>query len=248
MSTAAARDVLAERQRQISVEGWAPEHDDKYSERQLAYAAACYAAESPQLNEVVWPWPSHWWKPTTYRRNLVKAGALILAEIERLDRIAARPTDEATIGGIIPHGCGYPYCGGTAPECATCGKRKAEPATADDEVLLPHWLQAPADEPPPKDFRRLDATAHSSNVARAAFLAYGGKAFDWDTRSEAHISDWTRVVNAVLTADRAERKPVAWRQWSTKWQDWDYQTDPASLRSDCAKEPLYAAPVDGSAA
>jgi hypothetical protein len=29
-----------------------------------------------------------WWKPTNRRRDLVKAGALILAEIERLDRAA----------------------------------------------------------------------------------------------------------------------------------------------------------------
>lgn len=35
-----------------------------------------------------WPWHRVWWKPSTRRRNLVKAGALILAEIERLDRAA----------------------------------------------------------------------------------------------------------------------------------------------------------------
>ena len=34
----------------------------------------------------LWPWLSSWWKPSTNRRDLVKAGALILAEIERLDR------------------------------------------------------------------------------------------------------------------------------------------------------------------
>jgi len=36
-----------------------------------------------------WPWNAGWWKPSDRRRNLVKAGALILAEIERLDRLAA---------------------------------------------------------------------------------------------------------------------------------------------------------------
>lgn len=30
-----------------------------------------------------------WWKPKDRRRNLVKAGALIVAEIERLDRLAS---------------------------------------------------------------------------------------------------------------------------------------------------------------
>lgn len=37
----------------------------------------------------VWPWDESWWKPTNRRRDLVKAGALILAEIERLDRAEA---------------------------------------------------------------------------------------------------------------------------------------------------------------
>lgn len=40
-----------------------------------------------------WPWPSKWWKPKSQRRDLVRAGALILAEIERLDR--QQPNTEA---------------------------------------------------------------------------------------------------------------------------------------------------------
>jgi len=42
----------------------------------------------------VWTWERAWWKPTTRRRDLVKAGALILAEIERLDRAAAPQPEE----------------------------------------------------------------------------------------------------------------------------------------------------------
>ena len=95
--SAAARDVLAERQRQVSAEGWTPEHDDKYFANELARAAACYAvcSETKWSSHVpqMWPFNRSWWKPTTERRNLVKAGALILAEIERLDR-AASPTKE----------------------------------------------------------------------------------------------------------------------------------------------------------
>jgi hypothetical protein len=34
-----------------------------------------------------WPWAPELWKPANARRDLVKAGALILAEIERLDRL-----------------------------------------------------------------------------------------------------------------------------------------------------------------
>lgn len=91
--TNAARDVLAERQRQISVEGWTPAHDDQYTLGQLASAAGCYAmftqAYPPGDPVDFWPWARTWWKPSAGpRRNLVKAGALILAEIERLDRAA----------------------------------------------------------------------------------------------------------------------------------------------------------------
>lgn len=89
--TPAANDVLAERLRQISAEGWAPEHDDEYQYCEMAVAAACYimADDDPRAGvPELWPWPSEWWKPTNVRRDLVKAGALILAEIERLDRAA----------------------------------------------------------------------------------------------------------------------------------------------------------------
>ena len=96
--THAARDVLAERQRQIEVEGWTPENDDAYQSGDIADAAACYAMTSPRMRgdgsaPFDWPWGGGWWKPTDRRRNLVKAGALILAEIERLDRwgFGARP-------------------------------------------------------------------------------------------------------------------------------------------------------------
>jgi hypothetical protein len=40
--------------------------------------------------EWLWPWSVQWWKPKDRRRDLVRAGALIVAEIERLDRAAAR--------------------------------------------------------------------------------------------------------------------------------------------------------------
>ena len=90
--TNAARDVLAERHRQVTAEGWTPERDDKYTKRELAYAASNYAVSELKHGDppITWPWDKRWWKPTTPRRNLVKAGALILAEIERLDRAAAR--------------------------------------------------------------------------------------------------------------------------------------------------------------
>lgn len=91
-------DVQAERRRQITAEEWTPEHDDGHSHGQMARAAACYAlagSSAPNdgtaalLVSLAWPWDEQWWKPSTARRDLVKACALALAEIERLDRAAA---------------------------------------------------------------------------------------------------------------------------------------------------------------
>lgn len=98
--TDAAREVLAERKRQVEVEGWTTAHDDGANDvAAMADAAACYAMHAGQMlagaystpclqPHSLWPWDASWWKPTTPRRDLVKAGALILAEIERIDRIA----------------------------------------------------------------------------------------------------------------------------------------------------------------
>ncbi|WP_057382340.1 hypothetical protein [Pseudomonas aeruginosa] len=87
-------DVQSERRRQINVEGWTPEHDDKHETGALASAAGCYAMFSLAYPagdpSHFWPWDKSWWKPSPDgRRNMVKAGALILAEIERLDRAGA---------------------------------------------------------------------------------------------------------------------------------------------------------------
>ncbi len=86
-------DVQAERKRQVEVEGWTPEHDDEHNGGELADAAACYALSAAGWSTYAarerWPWPLEWWKPSTARRDLVKACALALAEIERLDRVAA---------------------------------------------------------------------------------------------------------------------------------------------------------------
>jgi hypothetical protein len=95
----ALRDVAAERARQIAVEGWTPEHDDEHGSGEMAAAAAAYAFRAHTATKDVaryyaadpldfWPWASSWWKPTTPRRDLIKAAALIVAEIERLDRSA----------------------------------------------------------------------------------------------------------------------------------------------------------------
>lgn len=95
--SAALADIAAERRRQIEQEGWTPEHDDAHSDGQMATAAACYAISAHNVIRYKritmpswWPWDSKWWKPGTTRRDLVKAGALIAAEIERIDRAAQK--------------------------------------------------------------------------------------------------------------------------------------------------------------
>ncbi|MBG4448676.1 hypothetical protein I5F71_03050 [Pseudomonas aeruginosa] len=102
----AAGDVLAERRRQVEAEGWTPEHDDQHDTGDMAAAAACYAMfeakasynfdpDGPQTRWP-WPWDMKWWKPRSHRENCIRAGALILAEIERLDR-----AQDASAGGAL---------------------------------------------------------------------------------------------------------------------------------------------------
>jgi hypothetical protein len=87
-------EIGAERERQITQEGWTSIHDDAHDKGEMAHAAGTYAlANHSRLlwiggNEVplTWPWSKRWWKPKDRRRNLVMAAALIVAEIERLDR------------------------------------------------------------------------------------------------------------------------------------------------------------------
>ncbi|MEV2092742.1 hypothetical protein ABZQ23_27280 [Pseudomonas aeruginosa] len=80
-------DVQAERRRQITAEGWTPEHDDLYCAAELPRAAAAYILNGANDEApAIWPFVTKWWKPRDARSNYVRAGALILAEIERLDR------------------------------------------------------------------------------------------------------------------------------------------------------------------
>ena len=91
-------EIKVERDRQINEEGWTTDHDDNHGNHVLSRAAACYALASipdffkfgswvrESVIPKLWPWSKDWWKPVDRRRNLVKAAALIVAEIERLDR------------------------------------------------------------------------------------------------------------------------------------------------------------------
>ncbi len=92
--------IAEERKRQIKVEGWDEKHDDEHLEFDLSCAGACYALQVltikntrfeeffKKIYSAFWPWGDRWWKPTPNDpiRQLTKAGALIAAEIDRLQR------------------------------------------------------------------------------------------------------------------------------------------------------------------
>jgi hypothetical protein len=104
-------EVYTERVRHKDVEGWTEKHDDAHERGELALAAASYACNAASygrlggifattagkptrlvgnidLPDFLWPWSRQWWKPKNPRRDLIRAAALIIAEIERLDRHA----------------------------------------------------------------------------------------------------------------------------------------------------------------
>lgn len=134
-------DIGAERTRQITTEGYTPEHDDAHERGELARAAATFAYFTSLSDNarkhlddhptVKFMWPMTWglehWKPKNRRRDLVRAGALIVAEIERLDRIKKNHFD------IVFDGPPGPDAG-----------RFVEVEDADGRsITLGKWLQRP---------------------------------------------------------------------------------------------------------
>lgn len=82
-----ATSIAIERQRQIETEGYTTEHDADHSVSTLVNAAEAYLGWGLKT----WPWSEKDFKPDPtddgmyHRRDLVKAGALIAAAIDRLD-------------------------------------------------------------------------------------------------------------------------------------------------------------------
>ncbi len=87
--------IAAERTRQIENEKWTAEHDDAHERGELLIAGLAYGtaaqhqgmhgkkADMDFVRDMFWPWNEDAWKPGDRRRNLVKAAALIAAEIDR---------------------------------------------------------------------------------------------------------------------------------------------------------------------
>jgi hypothetical protein len=98
VTTSGAEMIGEERLRQVrhpndGGEGFSHAHDDGHAEGVLTAAADCYiylthSLEAPEeVQGLYWPWHPSWFRPSPDpRRNLVKAGALYLAEAERYDR------------------------------------------------------------------------------------------------------------------------------------------------------------------
>ena len=110
-----AEMIVAERKRQIEAEGWDAEHDDdEHAHEELVGAAICYAVNKGDVHDgrvvtgygqwvggyfgstrdlhmsapVLWPWSDELDKRVKHDRirSLAIAGALIAAEIDRLQR------------------------------------------------------------------------------------------------------------------------------------------------------------------
>lgn len=101
-------DVTTERLRQINEEGYSASRDDSYQGGELAAAGASYAIHAawhvntrspegslPGVPEW-YPWDGATWNPKDVRTNLVKAAALIIAEIDRFDRKAAEAANTSS--------------------------------------------------------------------------------------------------------------------------------------------------------
>lgn len=97
---AGVKAIADERERQLQAEGFTRDSDEQYREGELARAATAYlqlAAMDLQVGSrkhiasqeppFFWPWAPEWWKPVDARRDLVRAGALIAAQIDLIDSL-----------------------------------------------------------------------------------------------------------------------------------------------------------------
>lgn len=100
--------IASERRRQVYAEGYTPDQDKHYGSDELVNAALCYVESSigccGQLEGVdtsivppCWPWSGLSWKPKNRAADLVRAGGLIAAELDRM--LEAGLIDRATLPG-----------------------------------------------------------------------------------------------------------------------------------------------------
>jgi hypothetical protein len=95
--TTAKEMIETERQRQVSEERYDSRHDDEARDGELLQAGICYLNHARAPDDIReqfttrrplgWIWGAEYWKPKTRTRDMVRAGALFLAERDRLQRL-----------------------------------------------------------------------------------------------------------------------------------------------------------------
>lgn len=103
-ATTGAYMIAVERERQIKDEGYNDEHDQAHAPMTLAKAAVSYILCNDEKKRRIakttyWPWNDESYKPLDMKRNLIRAGALVAAAIDRLlvedVKSSVEPCDES---------------------------------------------------------------------------------------------------------------------------------------------------------
>lgn len=78
--------IREERLRQITKEGWTQDHDKQHDVWEFVEAARAYLMiyDNNIKRTGIWPWKGGFFKPKGELKDLVRAGALIAAAIDRL--------------------------------------------------------------------------------------------------------------------------------------------------------------------
>lgn len=188
--------IAAERKRQIDAEGWTPEHDDLHGSGEIAGAAACYAMHDLDIGanrlgskvrllvRDLWPWDKSWWKPKSRRENLVRAGALIAAEIDRIDRAASAPS----------------VADGHADERSASGRPRKERGTA--QTARSEGLHGPGCT------RMTEASRDSQRAIEAAKLIIDGRDPIKDRAQVLITLDHTIALLVLVAMENDPRKAV----------------------------------------
>lgn len=93
MSTNWIEQIEKERKRQVSEKGYTAKHDDAHKSGQIANHAAALATTWLDCVDTMYPYSEEaikmGLKNQDRKTQLIKAGALIVAELERLERLEA---------------------------------------------------------------------------------------------------------------------------------------------------------------
>jgi hypothetical protein len=198
--------ITAERRRQVDEEGLSSEHDSQHEDMDLVMAALAYLDDlvCPRKGHPVpatWPWEPPSWKPTPTDivRQLTKAGALIAAEIDRLEGTSVTDGD-AQVGAdvhlVISWNSDYEqaYLEEGAP-----GESDGTHGSYEAVVPAELWVALVV-------ARHAYNTAHSRLVAAAGFDEERGRMATacaaWAGDLEPGRSSWKVVVPASGDPDR----------------------------------------------